>query len=161
MLGQRFALFAYYGFLPMITPTKEEIARFNSKWVKRGDCHIWIANKDSDGYGRFYFRYLQRMAHRVAMVFAGKTIPKHHVVNHTCRNRACVNPQHLESIPANENWKRDSTNPGYINSRKTHCKNGHPYDRTYNNRRYCSICEAEKTKRLRAKWKAEGRIPII
>lgn len=144
----------------MSSPTKAEIDRFNSKWIKQRDCHIWIGGKDKDGYGQIGFRRLTRKAHRVALFLAGRTIPDNHVVNHTCRNRACVNPQHLETIPREQNWKKDSNSVGYINSKKEHCPKGHPYDRKYGKQRYCSICEAEKTKRLRAKWKAEGIIKI-
>lgn len=144
----------------MSKPTRMEIERFNSKWKKVGDCHIWQDHKDKDGYGIITFRRAGRKAHRVAMFVTGKTIPDGFVVNHICRNRDCVNPQHLEAIPREENWKRDSRSAGYINSRKTHCPRGHAYDRKYGGQRYCSICEADKSKRLHRKWKAEGIFKI-
>lgn len=138
------------------TPTAAERERFFSKCVSRGDCVLWIGHTDKDGYGVIGMRRATRKAHRVAMWMAGRTIPVGFVVNHTCRNRACVNPQHLNVLSASDNSKRDSCSLGYINSQKTHCKNGHPFDRVYGGQRYCSVCEAEKTKRLRTKWKAEG-----
>lgn len=144
----------------MTAATSEEIARFNTKWVADGDCHIWQGNKDRDGYGYLTFRRSSRRAHRVALFIAGREIPEGYVVNHVCRNRDCVNPQHLNTVTPSENAVRDSGSIGYVNSQKSHCKNGHAYDRFYGRQRYCSICEAEKSKRLRAKWKAEGIFKI-
>ncbi len=136
--------------------TEAELKRFQQKCKRVGDCLLWQGHLDKDGYGTFLFRRASRRAHRVAMYLADKAIPDGYVVNHICRNRACVNHQHLQSIQASENWKRDSSAIGYINSQKTSCPRGHTYDRHYGGQRYCSKCEAQKSKRLRAKWRAEG-----
>lgn len=140
--------------------TEAEKARFFSYCRQSGDCLLWTGHADRDGYGLITFRRASRKAHRVAMWLAGKPIPEGFVVNHTCRNRACVNPQHLNAISTSESAKRDSCSLGYINSQKTHCKRGHPYDRFYGGQRYCSTCEADKGRRLRAKWKADGILKI-
>jgi hypothetical protein len=140
--------------------TSEEMVRFNAKWKKKGDCHMWLGALDKDGYGTFFFRRLNRRAHRVAWYGSKGDIPSGLVVNHTCRNRNCVNPSHLQAITATENNLRDSSSVGYINSQKTSCPKGHAYDRKYGKQRYCSICEAEKTRRLRKKWKEEDVLNI-
>lgn len=137
-------------------PTEREAARFWSKTVRQGDCLLWTGYKDRDGYGTFGLRRASRKAHRVALWLSQRPIPEGCVVNHTCGHRACVNPQHLTTLSASENSMRDSRSVGYVNSQKTHCKQGHAFDRHYGGQRYCSTCESAKSKRLRAKWKAEG-----
>jgi len=129
--------------------------RFRKNLKAEGDCLIWQGRTDKDGYGTFYFYRKNRRAHRVAYYAAFGDIPKGMVINHTCRNRACQNPQHLQIVTVRENCLKDSKSVGYINSQKTHCKRGHRFDRVYGGQRYCSICEAAKTKRLRAKWAKE------
>jgi HNH endonuclease len=144
----------------MFTP--QEQGRFRTKYhVGSGECWLWDGPLDKDGYGTFYLRRTNRRAHRVAWWNANGPIPDGHVVNHKCRHRSCVNPQHLEVTTVAENVHRDSVSPPALNARKTACKQGHPFDVSYlrNGRKYrsCSICEKDKHKRLAAKWRQEER----
>lgn len=123
-------------------------------------CLIWQGPLDKDGYGTFYFRRKNRRAHRVAWYSVHGAIPDGLVINHVCRTPACVNPQHLQCVTPYQNSMKDSQSPAYINSQKTHCKQGHPYDRVYGKQRYCSICEKTKRQRLRAKWRAEDTLNV-
>lgn len=145
--------------------TDKEMQRFNQKWIKSGDCHLWLGALDSDGYGTFYFRQKNRRAHRVGWFISHGAVGNDLVINHTCRNRHCVNPQHLQRVTQTVNALKDSCSIAYINSQKTQCKRGHDYDRLRikpNGRteRGCSICEAEKHRRLRAKWRAQDTLQV-
>ena len=139
--------------------TDKETERFTSKYKKVGECWLWQAPLDKDGYGSFFFRGAIRRAHRVAYFGTNGEIPEGNVVNHVCRVRNCVNPQHLQCITHEENSMKDSTSKGYINSQKTACPQGHPYDKVvvYGGRtqRICSICDkAARAKRKRETAKA-------
>lgn len=91
-------------------------------------------------------------------------IPEGMVINHVCRNRACVNAQHLQVVTVTENTLRDSATITAVNARKVHCPLGHPYDRRYRSgtgyQRYCSVCESAKGKRLRKKWASEDTLRV-
>lgn len=138
--------------------TQDEHSRFLGKTEKQGDCLIYNGQKDIDGYGIFFFRRKSRRAHRVIYWHHFGDIPKNMVVNHVCGHRDCVAIEHLRLATWRENALRESQSIPAQNAKKTHCKNGHPFDRFYGKQRYCSICQAEKTKRLRAKWKAQDTV---
>jgi hypothetical protein len=146
--------------------TESEKARFMSRVRRDVDCLVWTGRLDKDGYGFFYLRRKTRRAHRVAWYDMHGEIPDGMVINHVCRNRACVNAQHLQVVTIRENTLKDSTTVSAINARKTHCKRGHPFDRVYpksggpGSQRYCSICEAAKSRRLQAKWRAEDKLKV-
>jgi hypothetical protein len=131
------------------------IKRFESFYKKVGNCFEWQNHIDRDGYGSFYFMKKLRRAHRVAWYFKNGEIPKGMVIDHICKNRKCVNVEHLRCVSKRQNNLENSVSVGAINANKTTCKYGHPFDRFYG-QRYCSICQAEKTKRLRKKWKIEA-----
>ncbi len=103
-------------------------------------CWEWIKAKDKDGYGIFRGR-----ASRYSYEYFVEEIPDDLVIDHTCRNRGCVNPNHLEPVTQQVNTLRGE-GPAAINARKTHCVRGHELTLentyVYNNRggRRCRLC---------------------
>lgn len=80
--------------------------RFWSKVSLDGDCWSWQGSKTA-GYGTFAVtRTGQRRAHRLSYEYLVADIPVGLVVDHLCRNRACVNPDHLDIVPPVVNTRR-------------------------------------------------------
>lgn len=91
--------------------------------IDENGCWLWVLTRDPDGYGEGCFQKRKRRAHRLAWeAFKGPIPPGFHV-DHLCRVRHCVNPEHLEPVTAGENIRRGLT--GY--TRRTECKRGHKF----------------------------------
>ena len=135
---------------------QQVINRFNSFYKNVGECKIWIKFLNKDGYGSFYFKKKLRRAHRFSYYLNFGDIKDGMVVDHICKNRSCVEISHLRLVTRKQNSLENSNSVGAVNAKKTHCKYGHIFDRKYGNQRYCSICAANKKKRLVKKWSEEA-----
>jgi hypothetical protein len=102
-----------------MTLTEAERERITEKYVVTPDgCWRWTGSFDKDGYGRFQVGPRAKLAHRVMLAAVGRDVPDGMEVDHLCRNRSCVNPDHLEPVTHIENCVRA------YHARKA-CKNGH------------------------------------
>lgn len=99
----------------MLNKIPGPIERFNKYVKKEGDCWLWTGAKDIKGYGIFYYEKHSRFAHRVSLILFGKVkefTPGLQVL-HSCRNKCCVNPDHLREdtqLSNSEDKRRDKTN---------------------------------------------------
>lgn len=106
-------------------------------------CWLWIGRVDNDGYGIFRLGGKSRKAHRVAYETYKETIPSGLTLDHLCRVRNCVNPDHLEPVTNRENFLRGDNLMARF-ALATHCKNGHEFtqDNIYTSPigRKCKTC---------------------
>lgn len=80
--------------------TPKAIARWEAKIDRRPNgCWIFTSNIAPDGYAHFWLAGRGRSAHRLSFERAYGWVPeKPMVIDHLCRNRACINPAHLEAV---------------------------------------------------------------
>lgn len=121
-------------------------ARFTAKTDSSETCHRWHGFIDKAGYGRIRLGGRDKpvgYAHRVSYEMAKGPIPEGLHIDHLCRNRWCVNPDHLEVVTSRENMVRG------VNSRmRAHlagtCEKGHDMKTAYiqpsTGRRFCREC---------------------
>lgn len=108
-------------------------------------CWEWTG-RNRRGYGTFRVGSKEYRAHRFAYEQMIAEVPDGLVLDHLCRNRACVNPWHLEPVTSKVNTLR-GLSPAAANSTKTHCPQGHAYaesGRVRGGVRYCLECRRQR-----------------
>lgn len=128
-------------------------------------CWLWTGATNNRGYGSIGDGGRQYGAHRFSYELYCGQIPEGLEIDHLCSVRSCVNPDHLEPVSRIENVRRSAagyyrrTPENNVNKRKTHCKNGHPYEGdnlyvTSKGVRQCRTCHrANELKNSRARRK--------
>ena len=136
-------------------PSTED--RFWAKVNKTEGCWLWTGRRNN-GYG--FFRLGNRTsparaAHRIAYQWLIGPISEGLTLDHLCRNRACVRPDHLEPVSLAENVMRGE-GVHAKRARQSHCRHGHIFDLFNtgyrNGNRWCRVCHNNRkrvsTKRL-------------
>lgn len=137
----------------MISLSPRDIERFEALYMPEPNsgCWLWLGplNGKNDQHGRLRVGDKVLVAHRVSYELTGRVIPPGLVLDHTCCNPTCVNPDHLEPVTNGENVSR-------FFRRMTFCLKGlHPrtQESTFlkaNGRRHCRECNDVASKARRA-----------
>lgn len=112
-------------------------------------CIEWTGRVDEKGYGRFYADGKHRKAHRYLYEKLVEPVPDGLELDHLCRNRCCVNLDHLEAVTHEQNMSRGA------HAMKQVCARGHPYEgdniyyRPNGRGRACKECRRENLQRFR------------
>ncbi|WP_160051220.1 HNH endonuclease signature motif containing protein [Nocardiopsis sp. FR26] len=125
--------------------------RFRESWkTSNNGCWEWCGRLSDKGYGWFWDSANKKhvKAHRWSYESSVAAIPEGLEIDHLCRNRACVNPGHLEPVTHAENVRRAK----YL---KTECVAGHPLPVVESGSRECQECARERKRAYKARQKAK------
>ena len=126
-----------------------------------GECIEFVGPR-ANGYGRVTKNKKTRGAHCVAWEEVHGPIPPGLVLDHLCRNRSCINVNHLDLVTLRINTLR-GLGSGAKNARKTACFRGHPLEGSnlYTNpsgQRVCKTCHRAWKKAARARRRVEAKV---
>lgn len=132
--------------------------RFWLRVRKTDTCWLWQA-ATTNGYGVVKWDGRLQHAHRVAYRLLVGPIPTGLQLDHLCRVRGCVRPDHLEPVPQLVNMQRGA-NEGASAWVDSVCKNGHQLtlENTYVYRkaRACKQCNRDRALAYYHRKKAQG-----
>lgn len=140
---------------------QNRIARFHGKIRKDSNtgCWLWTGAQTGNGYGQASYEGKVTTAHRAYWLCAKGPLPENVDLDHRCRNRLCVNPDHLEPVTRSTNLRRGFESRG--------CVNGHVFSlnafsvvRRKSGRieRRCKICHRARNKKAKAAKKQKAAV---
>lgn len=125
--------------------------------VDHAGCWLWRAAKNGKGYGLVNDQGRTRTAHRYVFELLRGPLIEGLVIDHLCRVRHCVNPQHMEQVTQCENSMRGDT-VNARNAAKTHCPKGHALSGAnlvpWAHRRSCLTCKRANQRAYKARRRA-------
>ena len=132
--------------------------RIDARIDRTGECWLWTGYIKANGYGALTISGRTQYAHRLVYAALVAPIPDGAEIDHLCRVRNCVRPDHLEAVTKAENCYRGESIPGRRH-RQTHCQHGHEFteENTHVSRRghrRCRTCDRARARRLRVERSA-------
>lgn len=120
-------------------------AQFEEQYKVQADgCWLWTGKINNADYGTMQVFGGYALAHRLSYELFVGPIPEGLVIDHLCRNRTCVNYEHLEPVTNQENLLRSPITQAGKNARQSHCPQGHPYEAdnlmVFGGSRFCREC---------------------
>ncbi|ANS29376.1 hypothetical protein R1CP_23540 [Rhodococcus opacus] len=135
------------------------VRRLNDKGLADPDGHIlWTGALSDEGYPKFTLAGVSTVAHRVAWVLANGRDPlPGYTIDHECRTRNCINPEHLRELTMRDNALAGRS-PAALNAAKLFCDRLHPlldgHPNTYirpDGARGCRECRVAAQRKSRAR----------
>ena len=111
-------------------PNKTLLERFEDKYIPEPNsgCWIWLGALAPQGYGMIKDgNNDNRRAHRISFNLFKGNISDELEIDHLCRNKACVNPDHLEAVTHKINVNRSPLGDCANYGRRTRCNYGHEF----------------------------------
>ena len=144
-------------------PRRSPVDRFWSKVQQTAGCWLWHGARIRDGYGSIRVGGRSVLAHRLAWELLRGPIPPGLTLDHLCRVRNCVNPDHLEPVTFKENVMRGN-GVSAQEARRTACIHGHLFtpENTYRptngrQKRSCRACNLRAVRAYKARRTANEK----